>query len=220
VEVDEGRLLVDTPTELRLQLLATGIDRIDAVWFTHLHADHIHGIDDLRVFTVRRGDLAGYVSDEHRAALTRYFGYVFDPDYQPAEGSSSPRVRLHGFRASEGVRILGREFLPLRVPHGHGHVYGFRVGGLGYITDAKELPPDTLAALRGVEVLVLNALWFGQPHPSHFNVEEAVAASREVGAKRTLLTHLTHRVSHAELTERLPPGVEAAYDGLTLELEG
>jgi len=105
------------------------------------------------------------------------------------------------------------------VPHGHVSVLGFRVGPLGYITDGKLLPPATLEALRGVRVLVLNALWFGKTHPAHFNVEEAVAAAREVGAERTFLTHLTHRVTHAELLERLPAGVEPAYDGLTVELE-
>ena len=97
-------------------------------------------------------------------------------------------------------------------------MYGFRVGGLGYITDAKTLPQAAVAALEGVEVLVLNALWFGRPHPAHFNVEEAVEMAREVGAARTYLTHLTHRVTHAELEDRLPSGVIAAHDGLVVEV--
>jgi len=97
-------------------------------------------------------------------------------------------------------------------------VYGFRVGGLGYITDGKSLPAGALSALEGVDVLVINALWFGRPHPSHFTVEEAVEAARSVGARRTFLTHLTHRVTHAELLERLPPGVEPAFDGLCIEV--
>jgi phosphoribosyl 1,2-cyclic phosphate phosphodiesterase len=105
------------------------------------------------------------------------------------------------------------------VPHGAVQVYGFRVGGLGYVTDGKCLPDEAMDALRGVDVLVLNALWFGRPHPTHFNVEEAVEAARAVGARRTYLTHLTHRVTHAELLERLPEGVEPAYDGLTIEVD-
>jgi phosphoribosyl 1,2-cyclic phosphate phosphodiesterase len=105
------------------------------------------------------------------------------------------------------------------VPHGHVTSYGFRVGSLGYITDGKLLPPETLRALQGVKVLVLNALWWGRPHPSHFNIEEAVEAARLVGAERTYLTHLTHRVTHAELLEELPDGIEPAYDGLIVELE-
>jgi phosphoribosyl 1,2-cyclic phosphate phosphodiesterase len=104
------------------------------------------------------------------------------------------------------------------VPHGREEVMGFRVGGLGYITDGKLLPPRTEEALRGVRVLVLNALWFGKPHPTHFSVEEAVEAAARVGAERTYLTHLSHRVSQAELDRRLPPGVFGAYDGLVVEV--
>lgn len=220
VDTGSGRLLVDTPPELRLQLLGAGIDSIDAVWYTHMHADHIHGIDDLRIFTVRgRGDLPAYTALENHEHLSRYFRYIFDDTYQPLEGSSKPRVRLEALEAGRPVEIAGASFLPVDVPHGHVTVTGFRVGGLGYITDGKTLPPDTLEALKGVRVLVLNALWFGRPHPSHFNVEEAVEAARAVGAERTYLTHLTHRVSHAELLERLPQGVEPAYDGLTVELD-
>lgn len=218
VEMDGGRLLVDTPPELRLQLLASGVDRVDAVWFTHLHADHVHGIDDLRIFTVRGGDLPVYVGAEYRERMAHYFEYIFDESYRPLEGTSKPRLRLHDLHPGEDVDLLGERFQALEVPHGLVRVYGFRVGGLGYVTDGKSLPPETLEALRGVDVLVLNALWFGKPHPSHFNVEEAVAAARAVGARRTYLTHLTHRVMHQELLDRLPDGVEPAYDGLSIEV--
>jgi pimeloyl-ACP methyl ester carboxylesterase len=115
-------------------------------------------------------------------------------------------------------RVAGFELTPLAVPHGEQEVLGFRAGPLGYITDAKRLPRPTLEALRGVRVLVLNALWFGRPHPNHFSVEEAVAAAQLVGAERTFLVHLTHRVRHAELMEALPPGIRPAYDGLVVEL--
>ncbi|HSH76116.1 MAG TPA: MBL fold metallo-hydrolase, partial [Longimicrobiales bacterium] len=186
VETAAGRrLLVDTPTELRLQLLATGIDAIDAIWFTHAHADHIHGIDDVRVFTVRRGDMDAYVPSEYRAELEKHFRYIFDPAVQPPEGSSKPRVRIHAIDVGEQVSIVGESFVPVKVPHGGCSVYGFRVGGLGYVTDAKRLPDDAVETLRGVDVLVLNALWFGRPHASHFNVEEAIEAARDVGASRT-----------------------------------
>ncbi len=219
VETERGRLLVDAPPELRLQLLSAGVDRVDAVWFTHAHADHIHGIDDLRVFTVRYGDLPAWAAAEYHQALVCRFPYIFDDSYEPAEGSSKPRLRLHDFRAGEPVGIVGRDFVPVAVPHGPSTVYGFRVGSLGYVTDGKSLPPEAREVLRGVRVLVLNALWFGKPHPSHFNVEEAVEAARSVEAERTYLTHLTHRVTHAELLERLPEGVEPAYDGLVVDVE-
>lgn len=219
VETGAGRLLIDTPPELRLQLLAAGIDSVDAIWFTHVHADHIHGIDDVRVFTVRRGDMTAYVAPEYRATLAQHFRYIFDDTVKPPKGSSKPRLRLHDIVLGQPIEIVGRTFSPVRVPHGDCTVYGFRVGGLGYVTDGKLLPEETLDVLRGVEVLVLNALWFGRPHPSHFNVEEAIEASRQVGAERTYLTHLTHRVTHAELEERLPAGVFAAFDGLTVEID-
>jgi phosphoribosyl 1,2-cyclic phosphate phosphodiesterase len=219
VEAAGGRLLVDTPPELRLQLIATGISAVDAVWFTHVHADHVHGIDDVRVFTVRRGDMEAYVPAEYRDVLEHHFRYIFDPSVQPPKGSSKPRVRLHEIEAGRPVEIVGETFVPVKVPHGDVAVYGFRVGDLGYVTDAKLLPDEAMATLRGVKVLVLNALWFGKPHASHFNVEEAIEASRVVGAGRTYLTHLTHRVTQAELDERLPEGVYAAFDGLTVEID-
>lgn len=218
LELAGGTLLVDTPPELRLQLLAARVSRVDAVWFTHLHADHVHGIDDLRVFSAGRRDLCAWVGAEYRERMVRYFDYIFDDGYEPLVGSSKPRVRLHDVRPGEPQDILGRTFQPVVVPHGRVRAYGFRVGALGYVTDGKSLPADARATLEGVDVLVLNALWFGRTHPSHFNVEEAVEAARSVGARRTFLTHLTHRVTHAELLQRLPPGVEPAYDGLTIEV--
>ncbi len=209
---------MDTPPELRLQLLAADVPYVDAVWFTHIHADHVHGIDDLRAFTARRGPLPAFVAGEYRERIERYFDYIFDDGVEAPPGSSIPSVTLHEIEEGVPLSILGREVTPLAVPHGYSTVYGFRVGGLGYITDGKLLPAATLDGLRGVEVLVLNALWFGRPHPSHFNVEEAVEAAREVGAERTFLTHLTHRVTHSELEERLPDGVYAAHDGLVVEV--
>jgi phosphoribosyl 1,2-cyclic phosphate phosphodiesterase len=219
LELPGGRLLVDTPPELRLQLLATDITSIDAVWFTHTHADHVHGLDDVRIFTVRgRGDMPAYVPAEYRGAIETHFNYIFDDSIQPPQGSSKPRVSLTSFEAGEPIRILGETFMPVSVPHGGCTVYGFRVGDLGYVTDAKTLPDEAREVLAGVDVLVLNALWFGKPHGSHFNIEEAIEASREVGARRTYLTHLTHRVRQSELDERLPEGVFAAYDGLEVEI--
>jgi phosphoribosyl 1,2-cyclic phosphate phosphodiesterase len=218
VETTAGRLLVDTPPELRLQLVANRIASIDAVWFTHVHADHIHGIDDLRVFTVRK-DLTAYVPSEYRAVMEQHLRYIFDEAVRPPEGTHKPRVTLVDIEADRPVDIVGATFVPVLAPHGDCSVYGFRVGNLGYVTDAKILPPDAVAGLRGVDVLVLNALWFGKSHPTHLNIEEAIDAARVVGAKKTYLTHLTHRVTHAELLERLPTGVYPAFDGLTVEID-
>ena len=219
LELEGGTVLVDTPPELRLQLLAAGVGNVDAVWYTHSHADHLHGIDDLRAFTARqRRDIPAYVPQEYEGLFRTRFSYIFDDDFQPPEGTTKPRIRLNPFGPAEPTMILGHRFEPVVVPHGPISVYGFRVGSLGYVTDAKELPEAALRTLKGVSVLVLNALWFGRPHPTHFNVEEAVEAAKAVGAERTYLVHLTHRVGHQELVDRLPHGVAPAYDGLSIEI--
>lgn len=219
LDLDGGRLLVDTPPELRLQLLGCGVTSVDAVWFTHMHADHVHGIDDVRAFTVRAGDMPAWIAEEYAPLMRRNFAYIFDDSVVPPEGSSKPRIRLDTFDHGRPLELLGETVTPVRVPHGDCDVYGFRTGRLGYITDAKTLPAEAVEVLRGVDVLVLNALWFGRTHASHFNIEEAVEAARAVGARRTYLTHLTHRVSHAELVERLPEGVFPAHDGLTVDID-
>ena len=214
-----GVLLVDAPPELRLQLLREGVRSVDAVWLTHVHADHVHGIDDLRVFSARTGrPLPAYVPHEYVDELRARFPYIFDPAVLPPAGTTKPEVSVSALRGGEAVEILGARFEPLSVPHGSTPVYGFRVRGLGYITDGKSLPPAVVEILRGVEVLVINALWFGNPHPTHFNVEEAVEAALAVGAQRTYLIHMTHRLRHEELARRLPAGVEPAYDGLSVEI--
>ncbi|RMH23279.1 MAG: MBL fold metallo-hydrolase, partial [Gemmatimonadetes bacterium] len=219
VELPGGTLLVDAPPELRLQLVAAGVRSVDAVWITHTHADHVHGIDDLRIFTLRSGGLLpAYVARAYVADLQERFRYVFDEGIRPPPGTSKPEIRLEPFEAGDEVEVLGARLRPLRVPHGPVDAYGFRVGGLGYITDGKRLPDDVLAALEGVDTLVLNALWYGDPHPTHFNVEEAVEAARRVGARRTYLTHLTHRLRHESLAEALPEGIEPAYDGLVVDV--
>jgi phosphoribosyl 1,2-cyclic phosphate phosphodiesterase len=215
----EGNLLVDAPPELRLQLVREGVDHIHAVWITHLHADHVHGADDLRIFRFRaRQDMPVFCPEGSHHELLRRFPYIFDEAVQAPPGSTIPQFRLMGFRAFEPQTILGHEFIPIPVPHGPSTVFGFRVGSLGYVTDAKSLPPDTVEALKGVRFLVLNALWRGNPHPTHFNVEEAVEAAAVVGAERTFLTHMTHEVGHRELLDTLPPGVEPAYDGLSVDI--
>lgn len=219
LQADGHNLLIDTPPELRLQLVDARIGAIDAVWYTHFHADHIHGVDDLRIFSVRSGKpFVAYGSPECVTKLERQFPYAFDQRIRPVEGTSKPEGELRVLERYEPVRIGAFEMVPLPVPHGQVEAFGFRTGDLGYITDAKELPERTLEMLRGVRTLVLNALWFGLEHPTHFNVEEAVDVAREIGAERTYLTHISHLASHAELEARLPQGILPAHDGLVIEL--
>jgi len=221
LESDDGarRLLIDTPPELRLQLLREKVASIDAVWYTHAHADHVHGIDDLRAFSIFSGrDVVVWADPECADLLRTRFPYIFDPALRVDDGTSRPDITLRTYHAFEAVDVAGFRMLPLPVPHGSTTVYGFRVGDLGYITDAKRIPDDTMRALQGVRVLVLNALRFGRPHPTHLTVEEAVDVARSLGAERTYLIHLTHQVRHADLLDRLPAGIEPAYDGLAVEI--
>jgi phosphoribosyl 1,2-cyclic phosphate phosphodiesterase len=219
VETDAGaRLLLDTPPELRLQLVAAGVDSVDAVLFTHDHADHIHGIDDVRSFTARRREpLVMYGSDATVAALARKFPYIFDQAIRALPGTFKPEGRLQALAPHETVTIAGVEVTPGRVPHGHAEVFAYRIGPLAYVTDAKRVPDDTLALMRGARVLVLNAL-FRVPHPTHLSIPEALAVAALVGAERTYLTHLTHQSTHAELEAELPPHVRPAHDGLVVDV--
>jgi phosphoribosyl 1,2-cyclic phosphate phosphodiesterase len=218
---DEGpALLVDTPPELRLQLLNAGISKVGAVFLTHMHADHLHGIDDLRIFSLRDGaPVPMYVAEEFAGALRARFDYIFDEAIMPDPGTSAPEIGLRTFAAGDELEIAGLRLTPLVFPHGRMNSYGFRCGSLGVIVDGKNIPAVAAAALRGIDTLVINALWWGDPHPTHFNVEEAIAAARSVGARRTYLTHLTHRLDYSELKAHLPQGIEPAYDGLVVEVE-
>lgn len=217
IESGGRRLLIDTPPELRLQLVAAGVSAIDAVLYTHEHADHVHGIDDLRALTVRqRSRLAVYGPAATMAELVRRFDYIFDATPASA-GTSKPELTAHPLAPDRDTEIAGMPVRPLSLPHGEGSVFGYRVGSIAYLTDVKEIPDAARAQLAGLDVLVLNALLL-RPHPLHLSIPEAVEAARQIGARRTFLTHLTHHAPHAELAARLPEGVAPAYDGLVIEV--
>ena len=218
VEADGRRILIDTPPELRLQLLAHGIADVDAVLYTHEHADHVMGIDDLRIFSVRhRAPLPVYGPPETLERLRSSFRYIFDESMRPYEGTSKPSLALHALEPGRPASVAGIELLPLAFEHGHLRVYGYRMGSLAYITDVKAIPDAERARLRGLDVLVLNSLWW-RPHPTHLSIAEAVETARALGARRAYLTHLTHETGQADLAGRLPAGIEPAYDGLTVEV--
>jgi phosphoribosyl 1,2-cyclic phosphate phosphodiesterase len=212
------RLLIDTPPELRLQLVGAGVTSVDAVLFTHAHADHVHGIDDLRaVSTRRRGPLDVYGAASTLAELARRFDYIFDGT-PAAPGTSKPELVGHPLEPDRETEIAGMAVRALALPHGDRMVLGYRVGPIAYLTDVKSVPEAALSRLTGLAVLVLNAL-LPRPHPLHLSIPEAVAVAQRIGARQTFLTHLTHDAPHAELAARLPAAIAPAYDGLVIEVD-
>jgi phosphoribosyl 1,2-cyclic phosphate phosphodiesterase len=220
VETERGtRLLIDTPPELRLQLVMNGIDWVDAVLFTHDHADHTHGVDDIRAITVRRdAPLPMYGPPATLENLSRRFPYIFDENIRPVAGTSKPEGHARPLAGDETVTIGDVDVTAVPVPHGKMTVYAYRIGPLAYVTDAKSIPPAALDRLRGAQVLVVNAL-FRTEHPTHLSIPEAVKVARDIGADRTYLTHLTHDNFHADLEAELPRGITPAFDGLTIRIE-
>ncbi|MFI5381319.1 MAG: MBL fold metallo-hydrolase [Tepidisphaerales bacterium] len=210
ISYDTTRVLIDTTPELRLQCVTQGVKRIDAVVFTHAHADHIMGLDDVRRFnTVKGGPLDVWAEPRTHEVLQRCFTYAFrEPD--PACGLYRPHLVP---RTIDGPFEINRvKWRPIRLIHGNVPVLGFRVGNVAYCTDTNLIPEESFELLRGLDVLVLDGLRF-ERHTTHFSVEEAIEAAGRIGAKRTLLTHIAHNVSHGGDSAKLPRGVEFAHDG-------
>jgi len=212
VELGGKRILVDTSTDLRSQMLREGIPQIDAVLLTHTHADHIHGIDDLRGFNfLHRRIIPCYGSPETMQRVTASFAYIFDG--LSSEGYSP---LMEPIAVEAAFEIFGRSVIPIPVLHGTLNATGYRFENAAYLTDCSAIPEASLALLQGLDLLIIDALRYS-PHPNHFNIEGALRVVQALGPRRTLLTHLTHEVHHRD-GARLPAGVEFAYDGLSVEL--
>jgi phosphoribosyl 1,2-cyclic phosphate phosphodiesterase len=216
LELPGGNLLVDTTPEMRLQLVRANIRRIHAVLFTHHHADHLFGLDDARLFPKYTGvPVPIYCEAETEAIIRRTFAYAFQEHNAEAPPGWVPKLAFQTIRPREPFEVLGQRILPMRLEHGRFKVLGFRLGNLAYCTDVNRIPDDTWPHLEGLDTLVLDALRY-RPHPTHFNVEEALAVVARLKPRQTYLTHLAHDVDHATAESALPPGVALAYDGLTL----
>lgn len=213
VEIDGLSLVIDTGPEFRLQALANGLRWVDAVLFTHSHADHIFGLDDIRRFNwLRGGAIPCYGLAETLKDIRRVYQYVFE---ETQVGGGKPMIELIPINGDFEVR--GVLIKPLLVYHGRLPVLGYRLRNFAWVTDVNYIPPETLARLKGVEILVLGALR-PKPHPTHFSIPEAVAMAQKIGARQTYLVHMTHDVDHETTNRSLPPEVQLAYDGLQLDL--
>lgn len=212
---DGADLLIDTSPELRLQALAAGMAHVDAVLFTHAHADHTAGLDDMRAFNaIQQQTIPVYADAAVEAAFHQRFAYIFDEPPLPFFGGK-PALSLH--RIDGPFAINGHEIVPVAVPHGRATVLGFRFGRFAYVTDAAQVPSAARDSLRGLDLLVLNALR-ERPHPVHLSIAEALAVIADVQPRRAYLTHMSDDVLHAEDDAKLPPGVHFAYDGLHVEI--
>jgi phosphoribosyl 1,2-cyclic phosphate phosphodiesterase len=207
-------VLVDTATDLRSQALQFRVPRVDAILFTHSHADHVMGLDDVRRFNaLQEGAVACYADPFTAAEIRRTFAYMFGP--RTPIGGGLPKIDLFELA---GEFCLGRHLVtPVPLVHGRRLVLGYRVGGLGYLTDCSEIPEASFALLDGLDVLVVDALR-DRPHPTHFTVSQALEVVERVRPKRAYFTHVAHDLPHAETCARLrPKGAELAYDGLILD---
>ena len=203
-------VLIDTSPELRLQCVANDVNAIDVVLFTHAHADHVAGLDDLRPFNwLCRSAVHCYATADTSDAIRRSFAYIFDDD--PDYPSYKPVLELHTI--DEGsFELFEHTVIPLPLMHGPLPVMGFRFGDVAYCTDCNAIPASARERLRGLDLLILDALR-RRPHATHFNLEQAVEMARRIGARRTLFTHIAHELGHAETNAALPEGMALAYDG-------
>jgi phosphoribosyl 1,2-cyclic phosphate phosphodiesterase len=209
---DGGAILIDAGPDLRAQALVHDITRVDAIVFTHGHADHILGLDDVRRYNhIMKRPMACFADAQTVEDIRRMFAYVFDPD--APKGGGLPQLEL--FRV-EGPFCVGRqEVVPVPVLHGHRPIFGLRFGRFAYLTDCSGIPETSWPLLEDLDVVVLDALR-ERPHPTHFSIGEAIDAGRRIGATRTYFTHMCHDLPHAATCAKLPPGFELAYDGLRL----
>lgn len=214
----EGNLLIDTPPDLRTQLLREEIGLVHAVIYTHEHADHLMGLDDLRLFPFQLGHAVPvYCEGPVEARIRRAFDYAFR-DEPPTHAGAAPQLELRALGLNP-LDLLGATVTPIRLRHGpRFEVLGFRVGDVAYCTDTNGIPGESWRLLEGLDTLVLDALRY-RPHTTHFSLDEAIAVAEKLRPRRTIFTHICHDLDHATVNAQLPPGMELGYDGMRIELE-
>lgn len=214
LEYDGRFVLIDTTPDFREQAIREHINRLDAVLYTHSHADHILGLDDLRPLSFHReGGIPLYAHAHSIPTITRMFQYVFDNNYKFGGIAKVRLEEIHG-----PFELFGARVLPVPIIHGDQEIHGYRIGSFAYLTDHSDIPPASMEMLHGLDVLFLDALRH-RPHPTHSTVENSVRLARELKPARTFLTHICHDLPHEETNAALPPNVRLSHDGLKLEFE-
>ena len=207
-------VLIDTGPDLRSQALREGITRVDAVLYTHTHADHIHGIDDLRAFCqLQRQQIPLYGNQATLDHIANKFAYTLR---EPRDFWDLPALSIN--QISAPFAFFGTQITPIPVKHGRSVILGYRIGNMAYLTDISEIPEESLALLQGLDVLLLDCLRY-KPHHTHINLEQSLAYASHIKAKDTYLIHMTHEMEYESLAGQLPASIHAAYDGLRLNLD-
>lgn len=216
IRTPQGNILIDTPPELRLQLLREGVRVVHATLFTHYHADHLFGLDDLRpVARTLGGPIPLYCTAEVEGKIRASFSYAFGPEAESLPAGMIPKLTFARID-TDTFSVLGQSVVPIRLVHAHFDVRGFRIGDVAYCTDVSQIPRDSWPRLEGLRVLVLDALRF-RPHPAHFGLDQALDVIRQFRPDRAYLTHMSHEMEHETVNRMLPSNVQLAYDGLTFE---
>ena len=210
---DGRNALIDTPPDFRSQAIANDIRTIDAVLFTHGHADHIYGLDDLRAYSQRQGPIPCFAGERTAATLTKAFEYIFRGHN---EGGGIPEIVLKVIAGP--VEFFGRTIEPIEILHGKRTIYGFRAGGVAYLTDCSGIPSHSMARLSGLKLLIITGLRW-EPHATHFSIGQSLEVAKVLRPERVLFTHICHRLEHEATTAALPPGTELAYDGMVVNVE-
>ena len=215
VEDNSRAIVIDSGPDFRYQMLRAGVKHLDAILFTHEHKDHVAGLDDVRAFNYKQQtEIDVYAHKRVQNALKNEFHYIFSEAKYPG----IPRLELHEIKDNEPFSVSGIHIIPISVMHFQLPVYGFRIGDFTYITDAKTISKSEREKIKGSKVLVINALQ-KENHVSHLTFDEALQLAKEIGAEKTYLTHISHRLGrHKEISEELPDGVFLAYDGLELSI--
>ncbi|MBQ15590.1 MAG: MBL fold metallo-hydrolase [Planctomycetaceae bacterium] len=217
VEAPEGTFLIDTPPELRLQLIREHIDLAHAAVFTHDHADHIFGLDDLRLFgQYLDKEIPLYCEEDVEQQIRRAYHYAFASPRPSAHKGATPRLRFERI-GTEPFSLLGTTLIPIRLHHGQLPVLGFRFGNVAYCTDVNDIPDSSWPLLEGLDVLIIDALR-ERPHPTHFSVEQSLAVVERLQPRQAYFTHVSHHLDHQTVTDQLPGHVALAYDGLRIPL--
>ena len=207
-------ILIDTTPDFREQAIRENIRRLDAVLYTHGHADHILGLDDLRPLTFwSERNIPLYAFDDTAEVIRRMFRYIFDGDYKYG---GLARVELHPIRGP--VELFGASFAPVKVLHGDAEIHGYRFGSAAYLTDHSSVPEESIEQLKGVDLLFVDALR-KRPHPTHSTLEQALGLVERIQPKRAFFTHISHDLPHEETNASLPANVRLSHDGLKLEFE-